>query len=777
MKALFRALLAAVGVLALLVVCGVIYVTTFLDPNELKPRLVEAVHERTGLDLTLNGPLSWTFYPRLGVTIEDAEARLPDQPEQDSPFAAFKRADVKVKFAPLLAGDVSIDGITLDGLRLELVRDEQGQGNWEMLIAQMAQDDDTVSDTRPREAPRSINDAANRPLGVDIANVQVTDSQVHYVDVQHNRDLRLTQLALTGTNVSPGRSFPLTLSFDLASSQPALTSHVELASKVQINLRESRYQLQQLALKTTSWLPELATEQTQTVNLNADNVVADLAQKQYLINGASIIGNARLPQLTSHELPFALAFNADAALQEQTGHVRNIVLTSGKNLNLTGELTFSQLMDKPKYNGNLQLSPMDLRAWLDRLDIEPLHTADPDALTNVSLASPLSGDLDHVDLTNVTLGIDDQTFLGQLGAQLDGKSVDFNLQGDRLDLDAYLPPAEEKTEDTTAMLTGLGIAPVLAASEGAEQLPVDWLRTFALNGTINVGELKIKDMLLTDVALRATGGNGLHRLEQLSANLYGGTLKANGELDVRKTPAQLSMDETVSDVQLEPLLKNAANREQLIRGKLALNGKFTSSTNTLDALVRNLNGSATFSITDGAILGTNISQQLCTAVAALQGKESSREWGADTPFDHFGATAKVSDGVVHNDDLLITVPGIELAGKGEANLATTRFDYALGARFIDTADQQACSVSDKLQKVRIPIRCEGEFTGEPQQWCYFDREGVQQVLMNLATDEGKKKLQQRLNETLDGDLGKKIDEKLGEDSGKELRNAIQGLFK
>ena len=82
-EALLRALLAVVGVLALIVVGAVVCITTF-DPNDL-PRLVEAVREQSGLDLNLEGQLAWSFYPRLGFSVEQAEAWLPEQPHERRP--------------------------------------------------------------------------------------------------------------------------------------------------------------------------------------------------------------------------------------------------------------------------------------------------------------------------------------------------------------------------------------------------------------------------------------------------------------------------------------------------------------------------------------------------------------------------------------------------------------------------------------------------------------------------------------------------------------------
>lgn len=70
MKQILRILLAAIGILGVVAVAAVVYVTTFLDPEDFKPRLTAVVEEHTGLNIELDGALSWSFYPRIGVSVE-----------------------------------------------------------------------------------------------------------------------------------------------------------------------------------------------------------------------------------------------------------------------------------------------------------------------------------------------------------------------------------------------------------------------------------------------------------------------------------------------------------------------------------------------------------------------------------------------------------------------------------------------------------------------------------------------------------------------------------
>ncbi|RKQ95759.1 AsmA protein [Kushneria sinocarnis] len=783
MKRLFRILLAGIGVLALLAVAGVVYVTTFVDPNDLKPRLVEAVEERTGLNLSLNGPISWTFYPRLGVTVEDAVARLPDQDQVSEPFAAFDRADVKVRLAPLITGDVSVDGVTLDGLKLNLVRDAEGHGNWQTLAEETAERaEQGADDSRPPQSGNGsqggVSHAAERPLSVDIASVEVINGRVHYLDRQKHRDATLSKLNLGASNVSLNDDFPLQLSFDMASVSPALNGHLELGGSARLNLREQRYAMNGFTLETDLQLPMLNDTRSQHFSLTGDRLAADIASRHYQLEGGALAAELHLAADERQTLPLQANFNAEADLGEGTARLNDLVITSGNELHLAGGLQASSLTDNPSWQGELHLDPLNLRQWLGRFGRAP-ESADAQTLTRVAFDTRLEGSRQLAAFHDLSLRVDDTTLTGSVGVGMHGERLNFDLTGNTLDLDRYLPPREQAgaQEDRTAMLELMGVRPALAASEGAELLPVELLRSLTLDGRLRLDALAVHGAKLSGVLLKVAGSDGRHRLEQLTAGLYNGTFNASGTLDVRQTPLQLTFKEQLEGVQLQPLLADVARRGQLMRGTLTLDGQFRSRTNRLDTLTRNLNGKASMRVTDGALLGANISQQLCTAAAALQGRSSDREWSDDTPFETLSATATITDGVVNNDDLQVAIPGIELSGRGQANLATHRFAYQLGARFVDTADSQACRVTDALSQVRLPVQCAGDFSDPPAQWCHFDRDAFGKVLTKMAASKGQRELGDQLDRQLDGKLGRKLEEKLGEEGSRNLRDRLEGLFK
>lgn len=777
MKRLFRTLLAAIGILALVAVGAVIYVTTFFDPDDLKPRLVEVVREQSGLELALEGPLTWSFYPRLGVGVERAEAWLPEQQiEEDESFLAFRHAEVSLAFAPLLRGEIAIDGLILDGMRLNLERDEDGRGNWESLIERLSE--------RSAEAEEVLAPASAGPhpgglsVALNIASVQVRGGDVSFRDLGLEQELHLGNVEITGSNVNPSRPFPMRVTYQLTAyddlnwqenERPSiLTGDMALEGRVALGLAERRYVFEGFSLNARGRLAGI--EERQRVQLQSRQLVVDASARRLQLENGVLETTLHHETLGDAPLPLSLAFALDADLNEQTAQLRDLELTGEHGLKLNGNLSLSKLLEAPAYSGQLRLSPLSLRPWLDRLGMMP-DMASPSALADVALTSSLQGDAEGFVLPGLTLVLDGGTFTGRLAAGLDGRRLDFELQGDRLDLDAYLPA--ESAGEASALRSLPGMALAYAAEPGA-LVPADWLEALDLDGQLSVGRLRLMGLDFRDVALELDGGEGVQRLTRFESVLYGGELTASGEIDLTREPIRWQLEPNLSRVRMDSLLEALGEEPAPLRGRLSTEGELTSRGNSWPELKRQLNGRLEAYLEDGAILDINVSQELCTAVAALGDEETSRDWHADTRFEQASAIFELRDGVVHSDDLLIAIPGIELGGRGQLDLSSERFDLRAAARLVDSADA-ACRVNPRLEQVPFPIRCEGQLGSDSDDWCRFDRDAFQNVMVELLRDEAGRRAGEEVERRIEDAL-ERLDERLGEDAGRELRDALRGLF-
>ncbi|GAA3904381.1 AsmA family protein [Halomonas cibimaris] len=759
-----RIVLAAVGILGMLAVASVVYVTTFMDPEDFKPRLTAVVEEQTGLDIELDGALAWSFYPRIGVSVEKARAWLDEQDKDTPPFAGVERAEVSVAFAPLLRGEIAVDGLTLDGLRLNLRRNEQGEGNWEPLVQRMAERGEKAEAVLAPASAGPGADAASLDVALSIASVKVNNADLRFRDARHGTLWHVDKLNVTGSNVNPQRSFPLKAALTLSRYEsldaqamthpPAASSEIELDTRLTLAPAEHGFVLESPRLATRTRLVPDA--EPQALRLEASRIEASLDHQRLVVTDGALKGTLHHPDGWKGGLALALTFAFDGDWGEQVATVNDMRLTGPDELRARGRLTLENWRDALRYDGQLTLKPLSLRPWLKRLGVTP-NIRDPDAFSDVSLTSQIDGDAERIRLAPLSLVVDNTTLTGALAADLDGTALDVDLEGDTLNADRYLPAAAAQQA---------GIEPVrraLAQNAPPALLPQPLLASLALDGRLALGTLTLGGLTFDTPRVALQGRDGSHRLKTLEAGFYGGKLSATGRLDAGQVPLEWALAPRVEGVKLAPLLKTLNEGDARLSGRLDAGGAFTTQGNTREDLLRRLNGKGQAELNDGVIAGVNVSRQLCEAVAAVQERETTRDWNANTRFERADATFTVRDGVVQSDDVLITLPGIDVHGEGQYDPGHRQFDVLASIRLVDTADA-ACKVNPRLAKLALPVRCEGSLGAEPGDWCRVDQDTLADSVSRLVGDEVGSRIEE------------KLDEKLGEGAAQELRDGLKRLF-
>ncbi|MCC8194204.1 MAG: AsmA family protein [Deltaproteobacteria bacterium] len=129
MKRTLRTALIGAAALILLIAVGIGLAVTFVNPNDYKGRIETAVYNATGKQLVLQGDLSLSVFPRLGLKAGPAEI-LDDASFGSEPLARVEELSVLVDLVPLLRGKAEIRAATVSGLRLKLAVNEKGDVNW-----------------------------------------------------------------------------------------------------------------------------------------------------------------------------------------------------------------------------------------------------------------------------------------------------------------------------------------------------------------------------------------------------------------------------------------------------------------------------------------------------------------------------------------------------------------------------------------------------------------------------------------------------------------------
>jgi AsmA protein len=407
------------GILIVVSILAFVLLVTFVSPNRLKPMISEQVKSYTGRKLTIDGDLSWTFYPYLGVKVGHVTLSNPADFKQAT-FVEIDNATIGVSLFPLLHGQIESKGITLHGMKLNLIKNAAGRTNWTMQTNVKTETDSSVSST-----PRNYNAAS---MGLAVSAIDITDAHVTWSDEQTKQTTEIDHFAFHATQINLTQPFPISAEFDFSSTNPDKKGHVAFSSKTAFSIDKAVYSLRDLDLAASinqgDKKPRLHVTGDIVTNMSDQtlqwtNFKADLANLN-LAGNLNVSHLSTSPQATGHFTikPFDLksflndvgqdnanlqtAKNVDGALE---------FTASGKNINATGNFKIEELQAakikmsnvdlKMHYqDGVLNLAPVTAKLYDGSMDLTAkinLTTAQPQIalqgkLVNVQ-SEPLMKDL------------------------------------------------------------------------------------------------------------------------------------------------------------------------------------------------------------------------------------------------------------------------------------------------------------------------------------------------------------------------------------------------
>ena len=114
-------------------VSAILAVGLLFDPNDYKSELSRLVEERTGRSFLIEDDLELTFFPWL--SIQTGSLHLGNiEGFGEETFASIESLTARVRLLPLIQRRVEIGTIELDGLELNLTRNQVDLVSWENLL-------------------------------------------------------------------------------------------------------------------------------------------------------------------------------------------------------------------------------------------------------------------------------------------------------------------------------------------------------------------------------------------------------------------------------------------------------------------------------------------------------------------------------------------------------------------------------------------------------------------------------------------------------------------
>jgi len=363
----------------------VAYITQVLDPNDLKPTLVNAAKNQQ-VQLELRGNIEWTFWPWFGISMDDVSAS-----SNNWRFEA-DQLEGSLSIFSVLSDTIIIDQLTAIALKVKLELSHSKQ-----------------------PSAMSEDASASESKTILIRQVAVTDGEI----LGLHPDLMLSRLELSVDSLSPVTASDLLLSayITFRDYQAPITVRAEIiptASFDGLTIRQSSIESRDLTLAYDGYLSASSEGQ---LSGEGQIEVSEFSLRKWLRSG-----NWPVPDTQNLERLNRLSINTGIKLSNEMISLR----------------PFSLILDETSIDGRIDLSlrplNVDLELLADRLNLDSYLSSDPSAQPgSTTMPFPLVTGTYKLDFGELTVsshlvnqvGFDlgvgsDEITLGRLDANLFG---------------------------------------------------------------------------------------------------------------------------------------------------------------------------------------------------------------------------------------------------------------------------------------------------------------------------------------------------------------------
>ena len=776
MKKLIKIFVYLILTVVVVIALGIGGIVMFVNPNQFKSQITELVQKNANVILTIDGDIEWTFYPWLGLKVQNIFVASPNTPTV--PMANIKLAQASILLKSIFNRELNINDVVVEGLSISLLKDANGNTNW--ALPEKVQKTEVKVET---EVNPSENANAKPAPNLYVKSISVKNANFIYKDAQKNQALALKNLNITTGEVMLNQPVSLALNTGYLLFNPKVEGQIEASTIIDFNSAQKHLQMRDLKLKNDVKMDDiqLLTELSTIVDMDLN---AELLQ----LSNLSIQSSGKVQDFAVNNLQIQSLVKAD--LKKELLNVDQLTLSMG-DLAVTGNVIAEKYSSEQlKFSSNIATNTFNLKALLNQLKIELPQFESKTALQKASIKLSVNGTLKNIDINPVEIAFDDTKVKGS-GAIALGKvpNIAIALKGDQLVLNHYLPPKKASTKSNQQTANA---HPQTKAPTNPEIIP-------ALPKTINViadiqwERLTLDQLQLANNRVKGSLKNGDAVLDQLSANIYGGNLSFNGSLKGQKTPnivlngkiqkidltkvlPQISLRDYIdSDFLLSRLNQNHKNIN--IEGVLNAQFGITTSGRLQSQVIANLNGNASFDLAQGRVNNLNYEKLMCQGIALLNQKPLTDSFNRNyTDFQKLSGKIMIKNGVVTNDPFQMLVPGLAVNGKGDMNLNRMTINYRMNAILTGDASinpDPACEINERFKGIPIPLICEGSLE-KTDGLCRLDSDQLGQVIAGLAEQAIKEKARKeidkqkgKLQDKLDGEIEKQL----------QKNPAVKGLLK
>ena len=650
-----RRFLLLIPALLLVVILAVVVIALLIPKSVYRDQIKTAAESALGREVTLDGPIGLSFFPRITASVEDVAIANPEGFEPAA-MAEAGQLRASVKWGPLLTRRVEVHELALVDANINLQRLTDGRANWEFATTETPPGD-AETDGEAEETPPP----ASGEIDAGFDRARIVNTSLSYSDAVSGQSFTLTEfnaegsvralsepLRLQADGLFDGDRFDLNL--DLETPQNFLDGVPAQANLIfETDFADIRYDGAITSGETITAdgafeidVPDLtaladnagidpsslpvalgplgtfsakgsANGAVDALQLNFETLRTDGQSIDVSYSGGAVLGDVPAAQngrlsidikdtaatLSSLGLDIAQAAalaGADFSLSTQVEGSADALSLSAIDFDLTGPLLRAAFDGDAALGGNGNVNG---RVEASSQSLRPLLEAldivlEPGTtLQSFRVSGRTAGAFDNIAIQDLDLALDDVSATGTLGFNLTGARprLTGNLSTGALDLTPFMGPPPEDQP--------VGWSKTPLALESLNSVDADI--------TLASPSIKIDRVTLTDTDLKATLTNGVFSADIAKLTTFGGTWAGTMGLDASRSTPRLSMALTGNSILMENLMQTLAGSDRLAgTGQFSMN--ISSAGNSVHDIMNALDGQLSANLADGALKGVNLGQ-------------------------------------------------------------------------------------------------------------------------------------------------------------------------
>ncbi len=682
MKRILKFVATLLVLVAVLSVAAVLLLPRILDPDKYRDEIAKLVYDQSGLQLNINGPIDWSIFPWVGLSLENISV----VGAHNTQLGQLGAAEVSVKLLPLLNKRVEMRAVRLKGLELTLVKDAQGVGNWQVKAPQSTTPQTTPQTTTeqpsPEENPQPTSEASPA-LMIDIASVNISDLLISYDDQLNGKKYTISKASLTTGAIAQKQAFPFELKAHIAVPELAMNSMIK--GNMTFDLSTGHYDIKDLKISAT---PDVANGESLSIVGNVQfhqsplQIIGDLGVASFNLANLLTQLNMPLPPMADPKALTKLSFDSHFT-------------TDGNNFNA----------DK-------------LALKLDSFTLDGTFALDSEGKTRFTFTG---NDLNLDNYLPPAIAGDAQPAGSEPAAEVSGT-----------------PAPEQKPAKTQTAKRSSKEHPLLPEAM-LRSLNLDG--SLKLN-SLTVAHFLFEKPALTLHAAngqqRVQIGSGFYQgtIDMTTAldvrQTHNPKMSATAKLD------NISLEALATPVPDLALLQGKVNANM----NVTTHGQYASMlTHNLNGEISFHIDKGAFT---GANFDHLLCQAI--ASVRKKSLQDTDNWGTATEFTNLSGTLVIRNGVATNDNLIAALANMNLKGDGYVNLVKQDLDYHLGLNIQGghaPGNDPACEVNEELADVTWPVQCYGELGALK---CGIDLERMAKTVAEIAANRLKLKFDEKVQE-------------------------------